>query len=357
MIKRVAVFLIFALVLTAGCSLADIPLKLDKEKDENIIIKPQPPEVENSEGEQQPQDNLPPEGSVPTMLYYLDTSGEHVIPLTRYLTKTKTNIRDSLQQLISSPGLTDNLSRLGLKAPLPGGTEILGLNLHEDKLLTVDLNTRFLDYPTEEERQVITAVVYTVTQFPEVDRVEFQVDGVPLTSFPGELSFSPPIGGEIGINLEIADQVSDYSNAMAMTLFYYIRPNPQEQTLMIPVMRVIPQREDLLSACLEELFQSPKGGNESKVFSAIPPETKLISTSVEDGTVTVNLSSDVYLYAGGKTGERSLLCQLAATIMSLDDNYEDIVLLVEGSPPAFPHSTPAEHPAALLPPHLNQVDF
>ncbi|MGH9024295.1 MAG: GerMN domain-containing protein [Acidimicrobiia bacterium] len=75
---------------------------------------------------------------------------------------------------------------LGLSTAIPEGTTLLGVRV-DDRVATVDLSEQFTSGGgSASMRARVAQVVFTLTQFPTVDAVSFQIDGEPLTVLGGE---------------------------------------------------------------------------------------------------------------------------------------------------------------------------
>ena len=91
--------------------------------------------------------------------------------------------RAALEELIAGPSAADGR---GISSAVPAGTRLLGLNI-ADGLATVDLSSEFESGGGSLSMQMrLAQVVFTLTQFPTVDRVEFRLDGEPVDVFSGE---------------------------------------------------------------------------------------------------------------------------------------------------------------------------
>jgi len=91
--------------------------------------------------------------------------------------------RAALEELIAGPAAADGER---VSSAVPAGTRLLGLNI-EDGLATVDLSSEFESGGGSLSMQMrLAQVVFTLTQFPTVDRVEFRLDGEPVDVFSGE---------------------------------------------------------------------------------------------------------------------------------------------------------------------------
>jgi hypothetical protein len=121
--------------------------------------------------------------------------------------------RAALEELISGPEDADGES---VSSAVPAGTRLLGLNI-EDGLATVDLSSEFESGGGSLSMQMrLAQVVFTLTQFPTVDRVEFRLDGEPVDVFSGE-----------GIVLDGPVDREDYADLMPAIIVD--RPTPGAQ--------------------------------------------------------------------------------------------------------------------------------
>ena len=94
-------------------------------------------------------------------------------------------LRAALDELLAGP-TDDERDGAGLFSTVPIGTELLDLNL-VDGLATIDLSSEFESGGGSLSMMSrIAQVVFTATQFENVDRVEFWLDGAPVESIGGE---------------------------------------------------------------------------------------------------------------------------------------------------------------------------
>lgn len=89
----------------------------------------------------------------------------------------------AMESLLSGPSQEDGGS---VTSAIPDGTELLGLTI-EDGIATVDLSARFDDGGgSGSMTSRLAQVVFTLTQFPTVDGVTFEMDGQLVEMFSGE---------------------------------------------------------------------------------------------------------------------------------------------------------------------------
>jgi hypothetical protein len=127
---------------------------------------------------------------VTTAVYFLH--GEYVSPAPRTVTAPAT-AAGALHALLAGPSGTE--ARQGRTTAIPSGTTLRSLAVR-DKVATVDLSGRYDDGGgTLSMRARLAQVVYTVTRYPGIEKVRFQLDGKPVTSFGGEgIVLNRPVG-------------------------------------------------------------------------------------------------------------------------------------------------------------------
>ena len=115
-----------------------------------------------------------------------DVSGgaRKLVPVLRTVPKTSGVGRAAITALLAGPSDAEMAADPDIRTAIPAGTELLGITV-ADGLATVDLSQPFAASGTKYSIQArLAQVVHTVTQFPTVDRVRFQIAGEPLVGFP-----------------------------------------------------------------------------------------------------------------------------------------------------------------------------
>lgn len=118
--------------------------------------------------------------------------GEKIGVAHRSIPKTTAVGAAAMRALLEGPNSRER--EAGLISAIPQGTAFLGLNI-KDKVATVDLSQEFASGGgTLSMTLRLAQVVYTLTQFPSVDRVQFRLDGQPVEAIGGEgLVVYPPV--------------------------------------------------------------------------------------------------------------------------------------------------------------------
>ncbi len=110
--------------------------------------------------------------------------GEKIGVSTREIPATKAVASAAMRELLAGP--TADETSYGLTTIIPEGTELRGVTV-KSGTATVDLSGEYdSGGGTLSMTMRLAQVVYTLTQFPTIDRVLFKIEGEPVTVFGGE---------------------------------------------------------------------------------------------------------------------------------------------------------------------------
>jgi hypothetical protein len=126
-----------------------------------------------------------PSGSMVVRAYFIlsgPPGGEGLVPYLFEVPKTQAVATAAMNALLSGPAQRDD----PISSAIPPGTKLLGLSI-KDGVATVDLSGEFAAGGGSASSQFrLAQVVYTLTQFPTVKSVVFNVDGKVVTVFGSE---------------------------------------------------------------------------------------------------------------------------------------------------------------------------
>ncbi|MBN1629832.1 MAG: GerMN domain-containing protein, partial [Thermoleophilia bacterium] len=112
------------------------------------------------------------------------SSGEKICATTREIPKTLEVGAASMRALLEGP--TDAEEEAGMVSNIPEGTTFLGLDV-ADGVATVDLSQEYSSGGGSLSMFMrLAQVVFTLTQFPTVEGVNFKLDGEPIDVLGGE---------------------------------------------------------------------------------------------------------------------------------------------------------------------------
>lgn len=223
-------------------------------------------------------------------IYYFDENGD-VVPLTMDIPKVE-GIGQQVLNYMTIDGPAEELLPAGFRPVLPEGTKFTMNVKAEEKLAVVDFSKEFLSYNAKseaEEKKILDAITWSLTEFPTIDQVEIRVNGYVLETMP---VWNTPIVGPLsranGINLELANHLQ-LGNTDSVTL--YFNRATQNFDYLVPVTRVIPKAENLAEATLEQLILGPRSG--SQLTSPILPTTKVLKVEVSDQLLVADFDEEL----------------------------------------------------------------
>jgi len=109
---------------------------------------------------------------------------EGLVPTLREVPRTAGVARAAMAALLDDGPITD--AYVQISSAIPAGTRLLGVSVR-DGVATVNLSRAFESGGGSASMSYrLGQVVYTLTQFPTVKSVLFQVEGKPVTTFGGE---------------------------------------------------------------------------------------------------------------------------------------------------------------------------
>jgi hypothetical protein len=134
-------------------------------------------------------------GSVPTQLSLevWFARGGDLVPVQRTHQPTQLMATAAVEALLAGPTAAERSS--GITSAVPARTRLLGISIHSG-VATVDLTSEYQSGRGSLSMQTrLGQVVYTLTQFPTVQKVRFRLDGTPVNVFSSEgVVLDHPVG-------------------------------------------------------------------------------------------------------------------------------------------------------------------
>ncbi|TCS83489.1 GerMN domain-containing protein [Tepidibacillus fermentans] len=223
-------------------------------------------------------------------IYFFDEKRD-VVPYTMDIPKVE-GIGQEVLKYMTVGGPAEGKIPQGFKAVLPKGTKSSMTVKADQKLAIVDFSKEFLSYEAKsaaDEKKILDAITWTLTEFPTIDKVEIRVNGYPLESMP---TWKTPIVGPLsradGINMELGNNIK-IGQTTTVTLYFY--RSMGDKQYLVPVTRMVPETNDLAKATLEQLVIGPKAG--TGLTSPILPSTKILDVKVERQMVIANFDNQI----------------------------------------------------------------
>ncbi|MFC5402129.1 GerMN domain-containing protein [Cohnella soli] len=244
--------LLALLPLLSACGLGGSPAKNAAES-----IDPPPTAAEQSMLQKAEAASAPGDPSDVVTVYLLDSHG-YLAPMSLRTGGSQDSAATSAEQAIAwmtaNKQLTDQLPP-GFTAVLPEGTATNSVKQIKDTI-SVDFAAPFSQIPAKQERKVIEALVWTLTELPGVDKVKLSVGGKPIRAMPAShLPVDTVLTRGFGINIESRADV-ELSRSMGVTLYFSAQTKGGEG-YFVPVTRLINRQADPAKAALEQLIAGP----------------------------------------------------------------------------------------------------
>lgn len=329
--------LVILLIVTTGCiagssddvqsDLIDPPqVNLDETDASDIVFQLDEADDDRDSSDANVTDTERQVSHVERTLYLFDHNG-YVVPITLSLPYTQSVATQALQYLVEG-GPIDPLLPSGIRAVLPEGTE-LTVDIDEDGTATVDFSPEFLNYQAEDERGILEAITFTLTQFDTVDQVRITINGYPYDEMPvNGTPIDQPLSRKDGINLEIASG-AHVGQSTAVSLYFLGQNSTASHKYYVPVTRLIPRTDDIYTATVKEYISGPRHG--SGLVSALPSSTKLLSMEQNGKTLTLDFDEQFLEYTldAPKASDEAM----TSLVLSLTEyqGIEHIQFKVEGS--------------------------
>lgn len=157
-------------------------------------------------------------GTVPTLLslevWFARADG--LVSARRTHQPTRLVATAAIDALLAGPTAAERDS--GLLSAVPSGTRLLGIGIRNG-IATVDLTSEYQSGGGSLSMQMrLGQVVYTLTQFPTVQKVRFSLDGTPVNVFSSEgIVLDHPVGRADYVNLLPAIEVSKPADGANLT--------------------------------------------------------------------------------------------------------------------------------------------
>lgn len=226
-------------------------------------------------------------------IYFFDENND-VVPLTLEIPKVE-GIGQQVLNYMTIGGPVEEILPEGFTPVLPEGTEFTMNIKTEEKLAIVDFSKDFLNYEAispEQEKKILDAIIWSLTEFPTIEQVELRVNGYPLEEMPvWNTPVIEPLSRLDGINLELANNIN-IGQTTPITLYFY--RSVGDFNYLVPVTRLIPKTDDIAKSTLEQLIIGPKSG--SNLTSSLLPTTKILSVKVSDELVVADFDDDILGY-------------------------------------------------------------
>jgi len=236
--------------------------------------------------------------------------------------------------------LTSEQNRLAesVSSLIPESAQLLNYEF-DGSDLTLNLSREFLEYDSRWERQLLSSLVWSLTEGDQFDRVFFRIEGEPVTNLNSALNVGSGLTRAMGINLELETQ----STNSQQVLLYFLAGTAGNQFL-VPVTRVVSADVDPVTYAVNALSEGPRGQH---YLSVVSHNANLVDEPLlQDGVLTLNFDNGLFFDQNHTQVSSVAVLQLVMTLTELYD-VESVSILVDGSTHVFDNeSRPISVPAS-----------
>lgn len=256
-----------------------------------------------------------------TVLYYKDSKG-FIVPVMRRIPREEGAGKAAINLLVDEPGLRDDLAAIGLLPVLPAGTEVVGMSINEG-LAKVDFNENILSYDTEtDERAIVQSLVYTLTEFEAIDKIQLLVDGKKMKKLPHGTKIKEPLQRE-NINLSL-----DLQDEEIPVVVYYKGTANGEDSFFIPVTKGLNAlKVDVKSALTSLIEGAPEN---TGLYSELPVGVVLNNVYIKDKVAYIDFSEEIKNMPGNAAHQQSMIYELGFTLREIEPSISQIRILSGG---------------------------
>ncbi|RKP54200.1 hypothetical protein D7Z26_12575 [Cohnella endophytica] len=281
--------LLLLLPLLSACSQTPVA-----NKDVSASIDPPPSDIEQAMLNGTSTRTLSQNDDVVTV-YLLDSNG-YLAPMSLKLDADSKSSESPVQKAIAwmtvNKQLADQLPP-GFQAVLPAGTKLNKVTENKaQQTISVDFAAPLPGIEASQERKVIEALVWTLTELPGINKARLSVGGKPIRSLPASgLPVDTVLTRGLGINVEAAANV-EINRSMGVTL-YFSAQSKDGEGYFVPVTRLVNRQVDPSKAALEQLIAGPKPSSALKAVLTSDMTIEKLGNMAD--TVQVSLKSDDWM--------------------------------------------------------------
>jgi len=212
------------------------------------------------------------------LAYYEDEDG-FVVPVNTKIPWEEGIAKATLRSMVVGSDTEKRIAQSNLHGALPEGTEIRGMSI-KDGTCRVDFSKNIMNNETyEQEQNMISAITYTLTEFPTINKVELLVEGQALASLPKGYAIDTAFERE-NINLYGSADGVNYT-------VYYKAPDTEVAGHYVPITFSANKVDNPAVTVVEKLFNGPPADTE--LSNNIPVGVNLRGVDVKGDTAVVNL--------------------------------------------------------------------
>ena len=233
------------------------------------------------------QDNISYINSIKSPVYLVDKN--NYVSRVSIINQGKTlneKIKNTIYTLIIDNPNTIYLPN-GFKPIIPKNTKIIDLNI-QDKLLKINFSKELLNISLENEEKMIEAIIYTLTEFEEINQIMIFVEGNRLLKLPHSKTILPIVFDKnYGINKTY--DVTSFK-AINKTITYYIA-STEDLVYYIPVTTINNDSTEKIQIIIKNLKTSPI--NQTNLTSYLASAANLSNYEILENSINLSFNNNL----------------------------------------------------------------
>ena len=238
----------------------------------------------------------------------LSTDKIYLLNKDNYLVKTDVFIDDNkkIEKMIDYLTINNNKIPSNLNGYIPKNTKLLNYNI-ESNSLVLNFSNEFTKSSNEE--LMITGIVYSLLELPDIKEVSFQVENKFYKDYTN-------LNKDIGINKNL--MYTNRSNINKVVIYYL----DKEDKYYVPVTNYVNDKREKIEIIIDSLKETKKG-----LISYINDNTKLLDYKEDNNLFILNFSKE--LKNKNTNSEEKILNTISYSVF---DNYDVnmIMFQIEG---------------------------
>lgn len=231
-------------------------------------------------------------------------------------------VKEKIEFLIDNSNKSDSVPN-GFKSLIPNNTKLIDLKLEND-LVSIYFSKDILSVTEENEEKMIEAIVYSLTDIPEINKVNIYVEDEILDKLPNSnKKLDMPLTRKYGINKQY--DIDNLNDTTKTTIFYL--NDKTDNTYYTPVTFVNNDRQEKISIIVDELKSSVL--YQSNLSSYLSAASELENYEIIENTMYLSFNDKLF----DDINSTNILEEVKYTInASIKENYDvsEVVYLVDG---------------------------
>lgn len=238
--------------------------------------------------------------------------------------KTSDNLNDLVKEVIENLTIDSNNTNIpkGFKKVIPKNTKVKDISI-SDGLLKINFSKEVLNVSLENEEKMLEAIIYSLTEIKDVNKIMIFVEGELLKNLPNSKKILPNIlDRSYGINKTY--DISSFKDVTKVTT-YYVSKN-EDNIYYTPVTSLSNDKKEKIEIIIEKLKSNPTYN--TNLVSYLTNEAKLLQYKILENSVNVSFNNEIL-----SLDNKNIIEEIKYSVaLSIKDTYmiNETVFYVDG---------------------------